>query len=513
MEYRQLAQKHLQEGHRRYVVLDRAVDAWAVRVASTTRAQVVVASFCILLVVGGATALSIVGGVALTDPDVRHSLQVACFVAAIVGASFAGALNNVYGPRLVAAFAALAFVFKLASQQYLLNDNKSSLEANSVRFALFSETWAALATPLLFTAVSAILLSYPAEYRRAAALTLATAIYGIAYIAPWAVNTALSWSTDSLGPVPSYTYLITLAIPFFGWSLSILLLKPTQVTRGGNHITPPTTRTLRSELHHHKLLFSNKGLWTLSACISLFAYYGGSTLALSPVSATPTLLASTKTVSLLTTIYQTTYILGVFCLSAALLDNTQHPRKKRARMTSAVLIVAYLVLLICTYVSSIPVYAAYAVSGMFDGALHVFFGWLLASFSNCPAKQARYVGWLYAVFQVVALVKWEVVGYFDVVMKYDKFVTIGVVLIELILLGAFNYHFVEDVTEEEIEEVEFGMRVSPAVQMEQGMQKHTVVQVLELEKRSLDKDSGSETSTKEKKKVAFLESLESKEEY
>ncbi|KAJ3030470.1 UNVERIFIED_CONTAM: hypothetical protein HDU68_008886 [Siphonaria sp. JEL0065] len=439
----------------KYVEVDAAVDSKLVSLVSSSRAQLLAVSFTVLLIVGPGIGLNAVGGITLADSgaDVLFVTRVVEYSFAIVGGLLAGPLSNMLGPRLLLCAAAVAQLCVLGSQLFLWTkeDNRGSLTSNGVQFAIFSAAVAAATRALLFAAAAPAVLAYVSESRKAVALASFASIYGLSFIAAQATNVALTWAKDSFGILPTYTYWIALPLPLVGWALSLLVLRPWQVVHKGKSVMTGAKPTVRGELTQAKLLFSNKGLWTLAACVALMSYYNGTTIAFTPVSLTDTITSSARTTSLIKLVYQVAYLLGVWIISLSLLDNIDHPRAKRARMTSAMLIVALMVVLVGTYIKAVTIYGAYSVYGLFDGFTHAFFVWLVGSFSNSPIKQSRYVGFLYAIYYLVNATKYAVTENVSVVLTYDKFISIGLVVIALIVMGAFNFHFVGDTCEEEDE--------------------------------------------------------------
>ncbi|KAI9339300.1 hypothetical protein BDR26DRAFT_862192 [Obelidium mucronatum] len=325
-------------------------------------------------------------------------------------------------------------------------------------------------------------------------------ITGLCLVAAEAVNVALTWSKDRMPLLPVYTYWVCLLIPLIGWAFSILVLHPWKVVRDGHSILEGAKPTVRGEIIQAKALFSNPGLWTLGACAALMSYYNGTTLSFSPVSLNSTFTDSVRMMSLLRLIYQVTYILGAWIISLAFLDNTNHTRSKRARMTSAMLIVFLMAVLVGTYIKTVTAYASYSLYGLFDGFTHTFFVWLLACFSNNPLKQARYVGFLYAIYYLTSAIKFALTENVEAIVSYDKFICIGMVVLALIMYGTFNFKYVTDTCvddEDDVEEeVEFKTNVVESIQLEPGVS----------ESGKVERYNEKEVLASAAKKVAFADS-------
>ncbi|ORY51474.1 hypothetical protein BCR33DRAFT_712520 [Rhizoclosmatium globosum] len=362
-----------------------------------TGTQIFSAAFIVLIILGASTSLNIIGGVGLTGTDAIFVTNVCVYSFSILFGLLAGPITNLIGPRLMICASWCC----------------------CIHFAL---------------------------------------IYGISYLGAYSYLVAMSWDSDEMPIIPKYAYLICTLLPLAGWALSWMILRPRQVFRGDAPITDGPKPTVRSEIVHFKNLFKDSGVWTLAACIGCMSWYGGSTISFSPVSLTGSIASSTRTMSLVNLIYQVTYIIGVAVISASFLDNTNHERPKRGRMTSAMLIVVFIAVLVVTYISAVTVYGAFGLYGLFDGFTHAYFVWLVGCYTNHPGKQARMwaSSFKYALTQNVSQI-----------VQYDKYICIGMALFALIGFGAFNYHFVDDSCEDEEDEtVEFQMNVVGA--MEQG---------------------------------------------
>ncbi|KAJ3294827.1 hypothetical protein HDU79_010335 [Rhizoclosmatium sp. JEL0117] len=454
-------------GVERYQATDAKIDEYLVQRVSSTQTQIFSAAFIVLIILGASTSLNIIGGVGLTGTDAIFVTNVCVYSFSILFGLLAGPITNLIGPRLMICACAIGYLFLLGSQTYLLNANRVKLDSWSVRFYVLGAVLGAIGRAFLVAAVGPIVVAYTWESKRGVVASIFALIYGISYLGAYSYLVAMSWDSDEMPIIPKYAYLICTLLPLAGWALSWMILRPRQVFRGDAPITDGPKPTVRSEIVHFKNLFKDSGVWTLAACIGCMSWYGGSTISFSPVSLTGSIASSARTMSLVNLIYQVTYIIGVAVISASFLDNTNHERPKRGRMTSAMLIVVFIAVLVVTYISAVTVYGAFGLYGLFDGFTHAYFVWLVGCYTNHPGKQARTVGFLYAFWTFIQAFKYALTQNVSQIVQYDKYICIGMALFALIGFGAFNYHFVDDSCEDEEDEtVEFQMNVVGA--MEQG---------------------------------------------
>ncbi|KAJ3355851.1 hypothetical protein HDU83_002499 [Entophlyctis luteolus] len=413
-----------------------------------SRPQSLLVLTAFLLTAGSVTALANIGtgGAVLTGAYATYVQTVCNFTFAILGSLLAAPVVNLLGSRVVAVFAAISATAELGSQTYLVNAiSRSSLKLGNGRFAVFASALWALAYPMLLTAVASIVLTYPPEYRRGSAIAVAAVIIFLPNLLDAILNVVLAFLNFSVSEPPQYAHVVCTLIALIGMVPAAFLLKPHNViisgeTVAGNNAEP----TFMGEYVYMRQTYDSRSSWLMATVIILMAYYGGSVVALDTVSLNSSTASSVTAMTLSLLIYICLYLLGVWLISATFLDNQSHPRQRRARMTSAVLIIGYIIVLLATFVSAFTVYGAYGIYGIFDGFVHAFYAWLISCVTNSPARQARTIGFLCVVYYVVRTLRYILVSYLPDAPSYDAKVTIACVLLVLIMLGAVNFYCVAD---------------------------------------------------------------------
>ncbi|KAJ3248062.1 hypothetical protein HDU78_002155 [Chytriomyces hyalinus] len=461
--------------YKTYVQSEAAIDRALVRSVAATGVQLVAACVLYLVIAGTSDVLNGIGGLNLFSTDPVFVQTMTNLIVAMVAGLASGLIVNCAGPRIAVILAAVSYVFYTCSQLFLRQNNLGTqitdIGSTWVRFAIFSSAFAAFGRVILLSAVGAIVLAYPKEHRKGSALSIAAAITGVASIAAPAVNLALSWNTDSLDlDPPKYAYLsCILIIVFLGGFGSMFLLKPVDKVRRSGEVLVRRKTTVRVELAELKNVLKSKHVWMLNTAIMFMSYYNGSTKNLLPASVSPSTANSPRSMSLLNLIYAATYIVGVAIVGATLLDNTKHPRSRRARMTSAIMVIMWMCVMVVTYLEAVTAYVSYAMYGAFDGFSHAFFVWLLGCLSNSVYKQARVVGVLAFAYTAVQMVRywlwWALHKFIPASAKVDSYDRIAMsvfVVFALVMLGVANHGFVRDTTDDDDDNDEENQGENPA---------------------------------------------------
>ncbi|KAJ3091781.1 hypothetical protein HK100_007104 [Physocladia obscura] len=456
-----------------------------VRVAASGGVQTGVALAVVVLTVGPCAALNHVGttgGAWLEGATALYVAQACVLAFGVLGGLVGGLVANVFGPRVAASYGGAAYACLVGAQAYLYRAaNRASLRAGSGKFAVFGAAAAALGVGVLAAGVAPALLTFPSERRRGGVVALALLAVTLPDIAAAAYNVVSAWllasadvapSNVPVKEAPSLAALVCLLLTLVSLVPALFLLRPSKVrvlrfsrdSQPGHHnhnheyeqdqeeeefqdaaAPPPPSLLLmlRSEFHHAGLILRSKSLGLLAACVVPLAYYGGSVAIFGPTSASA-YANSQRALSLSTLIYLVVYVIGATFAGVTILDNTRHPRQRRARMASAILLVLLIVSLVFSFISSVTIYGSYAIYGLFDGFMHAYFLWLLGATTNNPYKQARTVGFLYAIYYLVITFKYILELNVQNTTKYDNRVSIGLTLITLIMLGSVNFHCVSD---------------------------------------------------------------------
>ncbi|KAJ3014105.1 UNVERIFIED_CONTAM: hypothetical protein HDU68_000434 [Siphonaria sp. JEL0065] len=438
------------------------------------RTQVYVISFVCFLCPGMFNALNSLPTAGPDAQEVKDKQNAALYLCFAVMGLLAGGLNNILGPRILAAIGGTGYAIYAAAQYNIFKvqgpDGKGAITDGANTFSIFSGAYIGLCAGMLWAAQGQICLTYPTESQKGTFFATFWVIFNLGAVLGNTIGTALAWGAGPKGyAMNDAMYLIFIVLMACGSVVAFLIQPPGTIIREDQtQVETPPTNVLREFVEILKLFTNPAMLTILIPCMSSNWFY---TYQFGPFGD----YFSGRTNGLKAIFYWLAQAAGAWVLGNMFLDNTKYPRTTRA--WTGVYLMAGTTLAFFAggaafeYIASAKGFIAidageetgrflgpfllYVSYGLYDAFFQVYTNYLIGAISNDSETLSRYAGFYKGTQSGAGGISWALNGFVFTKANGNKltstaqfWVMITPCVLSVIFFAIFTKTFVKDTTDE-----------------------------------------------------------------
>ncbi|KAJ3076601.1 hypothetical protein HDU98_002121 [Podochytrium sp. JEL0797] len=408
------------------------------------RNQIYVIAFVCFLCPGMWNALNSLPTANPLAETVKAQQNAALYICFAVMGLLAGGLNNIWGPRILAAIGGTGYALYAAAQYNIFkNGAMNDLSNSGDSFSIFSGAYLGVAAAMLWAAQGQICLTYPTEGQKGTFFAIFWIIFNTGAVMGNILSTILVWGNENTkdAAVGDSTYLVFIILMQCG-SLAAMLIQPpgTIVREDQTRVETPKTDVL-NEMREVMWLFANPKMLVLFVpCFASNWFYTYQYGAFNNN-------FNGRSTNFKAIFYWIAQAGGAWVLGNTFLDNTRYPRTQRA-WTGLYIMIASTALVfgggaVFEYVAGSKGWGAgngskldvvrdfglfvgplvlYAGYGLYDAFFQVYTNYLIGAISNNSETLSRYSGFYKGTQSLGGGISWALTGFFFV--NHDTGVTL-----------------------------------------------------------------------------------------
>ncbi|KAJ3004289.1 UNVERIFIED_CONTAM: hypothetical protein HDU68_005193 [Siphonaria sp. JEL0065] len=394
----------------------------------------------------------------------------------------AGGLNNIMGPRFLAAIGGTGYAL-YAAAQYNIFKNGASLDSNPYgqSFSIFSGAYLGVCAGMLWAAQGQICLTYPTESQKGTFFATFWIIFNMGAVVGNIVSTIIVWDDHDEAAITHAVYFFYIIMMQCGSLAAMLIQPPATIVREDNTKveTPPTNAW--HEFTQILKLFKNPALLTLLLpCLASnwFYYFQFNVFTKS---------FTGRSANVNAVFYWISQSIGAWVLGHMFLDNTKYPRITRAWTGFYILVVTTLVVfgagaafeystgrghfaldtkeadrqlidIVDHPLQFIGPCILYACYGVYDAFFQVYTNYLIGAISNDSKTLSRYSGFYKGTQSLAGGISWalpSVIFPNDAMTSQTQFwIMVGPCALSVVFWALFVKHYVKNTTVEETVELD-----------------------------------------------------------
>ncbi|KAI9346869.1 major facilitator superfamily domain-containing protein [Obelidium mucronatum] len=440
------------------------------------RNQIYVISFVCFLCPGMFNALNSLPQKDDVSTVVKNKQNAALYICFAVLGLLGGGLNNVLGPRFLAAIGGTGYAL-YAAAQYNISVNGVANFGES--FSIFSGAYLGVCGGMLWAAQGQICLTYPTESQKGTFFAVFWVIFNLGAVFGNIASTAISWNSSDDSSIPPAAFFFFIILMQCGSLAAMLIQPPSTIIREdfSKVTTPPTD--LGHEFRQILRLFKNPALLTLLLpCMASnwFYTYQFNVFGLNFTGRSNNLKA---------VFYWIAQAVAAWVLGHMFLDNKKYPRVQRAwtglYIVTATTLIVFGAGAAFEYISdarmlSLPknnldaatnfgafigpciLYAAY---GVYDAFFQVYTNYLIGAISNDSKTLSRYSGFYKGTQSFAGGISWALSGYFftkengnQLTPKDQFWIMVVPCALSVVFWAVFVNRYVKNTTVEDVVEME-----------------------------------------------------------
>ncbi|KAJ3071521.1 hypothetical protein HDU98_005186 [Podochytrium sp. JEL0797] len=379
------------------------------------RTQVYVISFVCFLCPGMFNALNALPAAGPSAQNVKEQQNAALYFSFAIMGLLSGGLNNIIGPRIMAAIGGTGFALYAGAQYNIYvvqkGDSTAEIPSSANAFSIFSGAYVGICAGMLWAAQGQICLTYPTEAQKGTFFAIFWIIFNCGALVGNTIGTILAWPAGAEGAgsqaVGPALYIFIISLMCSGSVVGMLIRPPGTIIREDKtEVQPPPATNVFKEFVEILKMFTNPAmLCLLIPCLSsnwshcyqygvFGTYFSGRTNGLKAI------------------FYWLSAAAGSWVLGHAFLDNTKYTRIQRAWTGFFIMLVSCAAIfgggaafenhaseddfiLIDAgenpgrFMGPLFLYGCY---GMFDAFFQTYLNYLIGAISNDAETLSRYAG-------------------------------------------------------------------------------------------------------------------------
>ncbi|ORY23183.1 hypothetical protein BCR33DRAFT_716626 [Rhizoclosmatium globosum] len=393
----------------------------------------------------------------------------------------AGGLNNILGPRILAAIGGTGYAIYAAAQYNIFKaqggNDAAPIPDSANTFSIFSGAYIGLCAGMLWAAQGQICLTYPTESQKGTFFATFWVIFNLGAVLGNTISTALSWGAGSSGVAMNDAMYLIFIILMAGGSIVAFLIQPpgTIIREDQTQVETPPTNVLREFVEVLKLFTNPAMLTILIPCMSSNWFY---TYQFGPFGDN----FSGRSNGLKAIFYWLSQAAGAWVLGNMFLDNTKYSRTTRAWTGCYIMAGTTLAFFgggaAFQYASDsngwfkkgqhidagdnfgqfFGPFVLYVCYGLYDAFFQVYTNYLIGAISNDSETLSRYAGFYKGTQSGAGGISWALNGFVFTTDKGNKlsattqfWVMVIPCVVSLFFFAIFCKVFVKDTTEESVE--------------------------------------------------------------
>ncbi|ORY47699.1 hypothetical protein BCR33DRAFT_714783 [Rhizoclosmatium globosum] len=392
------------------------------------RTQVYVIAAVCFLCPGMWNALNSLPAATPKQETVKDQQNAAVYICFAIFGLLGGGINNILGPRILAAIGGTGYSLYAAAQYNIFKNGEGGYGPS---FSIFSGAYLGVAAGMLWAAQGQICLTYPTESQKGTFFAIFWIIFNLGGVIGNLLSTSLAWPKGSDGPaIGDETYFCFILLMQCGSLVAMLIQPPGTIVREDqSQVEVRESTTVLVELTELIKLFKNPALLTLLLpCFSSNWFYS---YQFGPYQTN----FSGRSKNLNALFYWAAQAVAAWVLGHSFLDNTKYGRIQRAWTGLYVLIASTLITFGCgavfeyfsnikgwtqkenridassdtaTYIGPFLLYACY---GAYDAFFQVYTYYLIGAISNTSETLSRYSGFYKGMQSAGQGLSWALTGF------------------------------------------------------------------------------------------------------
>ncbi|KAJ3076060.1 hypothetical protein HDU98_005752 [Podochytrium sp. JEL0797] len=426
------------------------------------RTQVYVISFVCFLCPGMFNALNSLPTAGPSAQQIKDQQNAALYLCFTIVGLLAGGLNNIVGPRILAAIGGSSYAVYAGAQYNVYkstNNGDPTVEppSSANAFSVATGALVGIGAGMLWAAQGQICLTYPTEGQKGTFYAIFWVIFNLGAVLGNTIGTILAWPAGAAGyAIGDAMYLVFIVLMAGGCFVAILIRPPGTIIREDQtQVETPETNVLREFVEVLKLFTNPMMLTILVPCMASNWFY---TYQFGPFGA----YFSGRTNGLKAIFYWLAQAVGAWGLGNMLLDNPRFTRTRRActmrrRLDSKSLTRRK------TRPKFIGPFLLYFCYGLYDAFFQVYVNYLIGAVSNDSETLSRYAGFYKGTQSAANGFAWALNGFIFTQANGNALTTIqqfwvmtGPCAVSCIFFALYVKMFVKDFTDDKNAAVEAG---------------------------------------------------------
>ncbi|KAJ3067081.1 hypothetical protein HDU98_009703 [Podochytrium sp. JEL0797] len=447
------------------------------------RTQVYVISFVCFLCPGMFNALNSLPAAGPSAQNIKDQQNAALYLCFTIVGLLAGGLNNIVGPRILAAIGGSSYAVYAGAQYNVYkstNNGDPTVEppASANAFSVATGALVGIGAGMLWAAQGQICLTYPTEGQKGTFYAIFWVIFNLGAVLGNTIGTILAWPAGAAGyAIGDAMYLVFIVLMAGGCFVAILIRPPGTIIREDQtQVETPETNVLREFVEVLKLFTNPMMLTILVPCMASNWFY---TYQFGPFGA----YFSGRTNGLKAIFYWLAQAVGAWGLGNMLLDNPRFTRTRRAWYGCAICTITCIAFFAggaaFEYHASTPgfeiidatentaefigPFLLYFCYGLYDAFFQVYVNYLIGAVSNDSETLSRYAGFYKGTQSAANGFAWAMNGFMFTAAKgnalssIDQFwIMVGPCAASCLFFALYVKWFVKDHTDDKNAAVESG---------------------------------------------------------
>ncbi|KAJ3076059.1 hypothetical protein HDU98_005751 [Podochytrium sp. JEL0797] len=403
---------------------------WFMDNLNLARTQVfIISSVCFLSpgMWNALNSLPTAGPSAQVVKDQQNAALYFCF--AIIGL-LSGGLNNILGPRILAAIGSTGYALYAGAQYNVFaiqnGDSSVPLPDSANAFSIASGAYLGCCAGMLWAAQGQICLTYPTENQKGTFFAIFWVIFNLGAVLGNIIGTILAWPHGSGGyAIGAPLYIVFIAFMISASFVAILIRPPGTIIREDQtEVETPPTNVVHEFIEILKLFTNPAMLCMLIPCMSsnwFYTYQFGAFAG----------FFSGRTDGLKAIFYWASQAVGAWVLGNLFLDNPRYPRITRAWIGCGILSVCTLAFFgggaAFEYIAADPNFTVidagnntaefigplflYCCYGLYDAFFQTYVNYLIGAISNDSETLSRYAGFYKGTQSAGGGIAWALNGF------------------------------------------------------------------------------------------------------
>ncbi|KAJ3061302.1 hypothetical protein HDU98_002785 [Podochytrium sp. JEL0797] len=440
------------------------------------RTQVYVISFVCFLCPGMFNALNSLPTAGPSAQQIKDQQNAALYLCFTIVGLLAGGLNNIAGPRILAAIGGSGYAVYAAAQYNVFKstndgDPDTPVPSSANTFSVISGAYVGIGAGMLWAAQGQICLTYPTEGQKGTFFAIFWVIFNLGAVLGNTIGTILAWPAGADGyAIGDAMYLVFIVLMAAGCAVALLIRPPGTIIREDQtQVETPPTNVMREFVEVLKLFTNPAMLTILVPCMASNWFY---TYQFGPFGT----FFSGRSNGLKAIFYWLAQAFAAWLLGNVLLDNPRYTRTTRAWYGCIVCTISCFVFFgggaAFEYHTSKPGFQTidagndtvafigpfllYFCYGAYDAFFQTYVSYLIGAISNDSETLSRYAGFYKGTQSAANGFAWALNGFIFTVDKGNALTTdqqfwimVGPCVASCFFFAVYVRLFVRDFTDEQ----------------------------------------------------------------